>query len=124
MPRTLLVTNDFPPRAGGIQAYLHALAGRLPADELVVYTSSWPGAPGFDAGTAAREGHQVHRHPGPVLLPLPAVAARAAALAREYGCDSVWFGAAAPLARALSHRDLRRNRHADADLFQRSAGPP
>ena len=50
MPRTLLVTNDFPPRAGGIQSYLHALADRLPAGELVVYAPAWPGAAEFDAG--------------------------------------------------------------------------
>ncbi|MDT7658296.1 MAG: phosphatidyl-myo-inositol dimannoside synthase, partial [Pseudonocardiales bacterium] len=39
---TLLVTNDFPPRAGGIQSYLAELAGRLPAGEIVVYAPSWP----------------------------------------------------------------------------------
>ena len=49
VPRTLLVTNDFPPRPGGIQAYLHALADRLPAGELVVYAPAWPGAAEFDA---------------------------------------------------------------------------
>ena len=42
--RTLVVTNDFPPRAGGIQAFVHSLASRLPADEVVVYASSWKGA--------------------------------------------------------------------------------
>ena len=49
VPRTLLVTNDFPPRTGGIQRYLQALADRLPAGELAVYAPAWPGAAAFDA---------------------------------------------------------------------------
>lgn len=94
MPRTLLVTNDFPPRAGGIQNYLQALADRLPAGELAVYAPAWPGAGRFDAGCA----YPVHRHRGSLMLPVPAVAARAAELAREHGATTVWFGASAPLA--------------------------
>jgi phosphatidylinositol alpha-1,6-mannosyltransferase len=46
---TLVVTNDFPPRPGGIQAYVHNLAVRLPAGDVVVYASDWPGAAAFDA---------------------------------------------------------------------------
>ncbi len=93
MVRTLLVTNDFPPRTGGIQHYLHALATRLPAGELAVYAPAWPGAAAFDAALP----FPVHRHPTSVMLPTPAVAERAAALAREHGAATVWFGAAAPL---------------------------
>ena len=40
----LLVTNDFPPRSGGIQQYCHNLVRRLPADRVVVYAPAWPGA--------------------------------------------------------------------------------
>ncbi|WP_130289645.1 glycosyltransferase family 4 protein [Pseudonocardia sediminis] len=94
MARTLLVTNDFPPRAGGIQNYLHSLADALPAGELVVYAPSWRGADGFDAALR----HPVHRHPTSLMLPGPDVACRAVALAREYEASTVWFGAAAPLA--------------------------
>jgi phosphatidyl-myo-inositol dimannoside synthase len=99
---TLLVTNDFPPRAGGIQGYLAELAGRLPAGEIVVYAPAWPGAAEFDAAA----GYPVHRHPGSLMLPVPSVARRAAELARHHGCDTVWFGAAAPL--ALLGPGLRR----------------
>lgn len=91
---TLLVTNDFPPRAGGIQAYLAELAGRLPLGEIVVYAPAWPGAEEHDAALP----YPVHRHPGSLMLPVPPVARRAEALARRYGCRTVWFGAAAPLA--------------------------
>src|SRR5262249_13569861 len=66
----LLVTNDFPPRAGGIQAYLAELAGRLPAGEVVVYAPAWPGAEEHDAALP----YPVHRHPGPLMLPVPSVA--------------------------------------------------
>jgi phosphatidylinositol alpha-1,6-mannosyltransferase len=99
---TLLVTNDFPPRAGGIQGYLADLAGRLPDGEIVVYAPAWRGAAEHDAAA----GYPVHRHPGSLMLPVPAVARRAAELARHHGCDTVWFGAAAPL--ALLGPTLRR----------------
>ena len=33
MPRTLIVTNDFPPRQGGIEAFVSAVAARFPASE-------------------------------------------------------------------------------------------
>jgi phosphatidylinositol alpha-1,6-mannosyltransferase len=91
--RTLLVTNDFPPRAGGIQSYVHALAGRLPADRLVVYASNYPGAAEFDAA----QPFPVVRHPGGLLLPTPAVARRAAELVQAHRLSAVWYGAAAPL---------------------------
>ncbi|GEL17166.1 glycosyltransferase family 4 protein [Pseudonocardia asaccharolytica] len=94
MPRTLLVTNDFPPRTGGIQNYLQALADRLPASELVVYAPAWSGAAGFDA----TRGYPVYRHPTSLMLPVPTVARRAVRIARERDATTVWFGAAAPLA--------------------------
>lgn len=89
-----MVTNDFPPRPGGIQSYLHALATRLPAHDLVVYAPSWRSHPEFDAD----QPFPVVRHPGTLMLPTPGVAKRAREIIRAEGCDSVWFGAAAPLA--------------------------
>lgn len=94
MSATLLVTNDFPPRPGGIQAYLHALATRLPAGELVVYAPGWAGAAEFDAA----QPFEVVRHPGTLMLPVPPVLRTARDLVRSHGLDTVWFGAAAPLA--------------------------
>ncbi|HEY5856889.1 MAG TPA: glycosyltransferase family 4 protein [Aldersonia sp.] len=96
MPRTLLVTNDFPPRSGGIQSYLHALATRLPPDDLVVYAPRWRG----DSHTKfdAHQEFEVHRHRTTLMLPTPFVARRAAELVVSRGCENVWFGAAAPLA--------------------------
>jgi phosphatidylinositol alpha-1,6-mannosyltransferase len=93
MPKVLIVTNDFPPRRGGIQSFVHALATRLPADGVVVYAPAWEGAAAFDA----RQPFPVVRHPGSLMLPVRPVARRAAALLAEHHCDAVLFGAAAPL---------------------------
>jgi len=100
--RTLLVTNDFPPRPGGIQQFVHNLAMRQPPGSLLVYASSWKGAAKFDAD----QPFEVVREDTRMLLPTPSVARRAAALARAHGCDTVWFGAAAPL--GLLAAGLRR----------------
>ena len=102
MGRTLLITNDFPPRPGGIQQFVHNLAVRQPPGSLVVYASAWKGSAAFDA----EQPFEVVREDTGVLLPTPAVARRAAELARAHGCDRVWFGAAAPL--GLLAEGLRR----------------
>ncbi|MGW4926214.1 glycosyltransferase family 4 protein [Streptomyces parvulus] len=98
-PRTLIVTNDFPPARGGIETFVRELADRFPPDEVVVFTSA-----------AAAEGepfpYPVIRHPARTLLPTPRSTAHAASVARRYGCDRVWFGAAAPL--GLMAERLRR----------------
>jgi phosphatidylinositol alpha-1,6-mannosyltransferase len=96
--RVLLVTNDFPPRRGGIQSYLVELVTRLAATgqhTLTVYAPQWKGADDFDARTA---GYQVVRHPGTLMLPVPAVDVRMRRLIAERDIETVWFGAAAPLA--------------------------
>ncbi|UQE73617.1 glycosyltransferase family 4 protein [Gordonia sp. PP30] len=94
MRRTLLVTNDFPPRPGGIQSYLENLIAHLPADEVTVYAPRWKGCEAYDAAAPYR----IVRHPTTLMLPTPAVARRAAKLVRENDIHTVWFGAAAPLA--------------------------
>jgi len=91
--RTLLVTNDFPPRPGGIQSFVHSLAARQPPGEIVAYAPAWRGAAAFDA----RQPFPVIRHPSALMLPVPSVLRRARGIARAEGCDRVWFGAAAPL---------------------------
>ena len=80
MPRTLIVTNDFPPRRGGIQSFVHALATGLPAGTVTVYAPAWKGAAEFDE----RQPFPVIRHPSSLMLPVPAVSRRAAAIAREH----------------------------------------
>ena len=93
MPKVLIVTNDFPPRPGGIQAFVHALACRLPPGSVSVYAPAWEGAAAFDAA----QPFPVTRHPTSLMLPVPSVARRAKQIMAADGCDTVLFGAAAPL---------------------------
>ena len=97
MTRVLLVTNDFPPRPGGIQSYLEQFVRRLTAagdHEVVVYAPQWRGAGDYDRAAPFR----VVRHPGTLMLPQPGVDRRMRNLIGDHGIETVWFGAAAPLA--------------------------
>jgi len=89
---TLVVTNDFPPRIGGIESFV-ALACRLLDDDVAVLTSTAPGSAYADVAA----GYPIERLPGP-LLPTPSVGRAAVDLLRRSGADRVLFGAAAPLA--------------------------
>ena len=52
MARHVLVTNDYPPKTGGIQVYLHELWRRLESDRAVVVTAtSHPDTEVFDASS-------------------------------------------------------------------------
>ena len=93
MTRTLVVTNDFPPRQGGIQTFVAALLARRPPDSVVVLASDSPGSADYDAALP----YPVVRRPTGMLLPTRATARAAVDLARRHGCDSAFFGAAAPL---------------------------
>ncbi len=100
MTRVLLVTNDFPPRRGGIQSYLHELVGHLVATgdhTLTVYAPKWKGCEDFDED-ARTSGYRVVRHPTTLMLPGPGVDDRMRELIAGDDIESVWFGAAAPLA--------------------------
>jgi len=91
--RTLVVTNDFPPRLGGIQTFVEQLVRRRPAGSVVVYTSSWGDTWEHDRV----QPYPIVRYRRSVLLPTRDVAQRCVQLMRAYDCDSVVFGAAAPL---------------------------
>ena len=91
--RVLVVTNDFPPRLGGIQSFVHAMVSALPPADVVVYASDHPGSARFDAAQA----YPVIRHPGGLLVPTPSARDRIVGVFGEYRADAVWFGAAAPL---------------------------
>lgn len=101
MTRVLLVTNDFPPRRGGIQSYLHELVGQLLQSDydysLTVYAPKWKGCDEFDEEARAA-GYAVVRHPTTLMLPTPGVDDRMRRLIADNDIETVWFGAAAPLA--------------------------
>ena len=93
MTRHLLVTNDFPPKIGGIQSYLWELWRRLPPDSFAVYCTPHRGAAEFDRAQPFR----VIRSPEPVLLPYPWLAKRIDKLADELGASLVMLDPAVPL---------------------------
>lgn len=107
MTRTLVVTNDFPPRQGGIETFVSALCASLPAEAVAVHTASMPGDLAYDATLP----YPVVRDRSHPLLPTRAVSQRVVRTFQEYGCDRVLFGAAAPLsllAPALRRAGARR----------------
>lgn len=89
---TLVVTNDYPPRIGGIESFVAAVC-RLLDDDVVVLTSRSPGWRRHDRASP----HPVVRHPTRMLLPTPDVAAAARRLIERHHCRQVLFGASAPL---------------------------
>ena len=91
--RSLLVTNDFPPKVGGIQSYLWELWRRLPPDEVAVLTTPQAGDTAFDAAQAFR----VVRTRQRVLLPTPLVAREIEAQARAFDADLLVLDPALPL---------------------------
>lgn len=93
---TLLVTNDYPPTVGGIQSYLRDFLSTVDPDEIMVFASTQDtqAAAEYDAASAYR----TVRWPRSVMLPTPATAARMQELIRKHNIETVWFGAAAPLA--------------------------
>lgn len=102
MKKTLLVTNDFPPRAGGIQTFLEGFIGQLDPTQLIVYASTpvdSDEATGEALATAydAEQPYTVVRYPGTMMLPTPHVRKTMQSLIREHHVHNVWFGAAAPL---------------------------
>ena len=96
MRRHLLVTNDFPPKVGGIQSYLWELWRRLPADDIAVHTTPNVGAPAFDADQA----FVVTRSREPVLLPTPTVVRRVRNLAERQEAELVVWDPALPVGHA------------------------
>jgi phosphatidylinositol alpha-1,6-mannosyltransferase len=93
MSRTLIVTNDFPPRQGGIETFASEMAHRFPPESIVVYTSAERGAAAYDASLP----FLVIRDRSRTLLPTGRVMRRAGRIALEHGCDTAWIAAAAPL---------------------------
>ncbi len=92
---SLLVTNDFPPKHGGIQSYLYELWRRLPPDETTVLTTPFDGAAVWDAQQAFR----IERTRERVLLGTPSLRRRIDALAREVGADVIFLDPMIPLGR-------------------------
>lgn len=101
-PRSLWVTNDFPPRSGGIEQMVAHLVGTLPPDTVRVLASPWPGDAEADAALPFRV-DRVHRRP---LLPTPGLLRTVRRAAAAHAADVVVFGSAWPLAELAAHLQI------------------
>lgn len=90
---SLLATNDFPPKVGGIQSYLYELWRRLPASETTVFTTAHPDAAAWDA----RQELRIERAHQRFLLPTRSIRHRVDDLAREVGASVVFLDPMVPL---------------------------
>ena len=88
-----VVTNDFPPRIGGINYYVDQLMRRLPAGSVTIFSSRFDGWKAFDAEYP----HEVIRPDTEMMLPVPGIRRELHALLRERRPDIVMFGATWPL---------------------------
>jgi phosphatidylinositol alpha-1,6-mannosyltransferase len=105
--RILCITNDFGPRAGGIETFVIGLIERLPRSHVIVYTSAQDNSEEYDRRWLEDFGVEVVRDKAKILLPTPGVAYCVKAIVRERKISTVIFGAAAPL--ALLSKSLRRS---------------
>ena len=103
---TLFITNDFGPRAGGIETFVHGLIERLPKGSVIVYTSAQPNAAEFDAKWLQDFGVEVIRDRSKILLPTHRVAKACLEIIKHRKLSKVAFGAAAPL--GIMARAFRR----------------
>ena len=69
--KTLFVTNDFGPRAGGIETFIIGLIERLPKSSIIVYTSAQEDSDAYDADWLSNFGVEVIRDKAKILLPTP-----------------------------------------------------
>lgn len=102
MSKTLFITNDFPPRPGGIQTFVYEIVARFNPESVVVLASDWANSNEFDTGLD----YKVVRAKSKVLLPTKKTLSLAAQLIAEHNIDQVVFGASAPL--GLLAKPLRK----------------
>ena len=93
MGRTLVITNDFPPRPGGIQTFGYEIVRRFEPDSVTVLTSDWEGAVEFDAA----QDFKVIRASTKTLLPSKSTLAMSREIVVSENITRILFGAAAPL---------------------------
>ena len=105
--KILCITNDFGPRAGGIETFVIGLIERMPPNSVVVYTSHQGETAEYDQQWFDNFGVEVVRDKSKILLPTLRVGRQARKILQERGISRVFFGAAAPLG-LLAH-GLRRS---------------
>jgi phosphatidylinositol alpha-1,6-mannosyltransferase len=104
--KILCITNDFGPRAGGIETFVMGLIDRAPKGSIIVYTSAQGDTTSYDQGWLRDFGVEVIRDPSKILLPTPRVIRSVKKVIARDSIKQVFFGSAAPL--AIMARSLRR----------------
>jgi phosphatidylinositol alpha-1,6-mannosyltransferase len=94
VPRVLVVTNDFPPRVGGVQQYVSNVVVNLPPERVAVLAPNWPGWRDFDA----EQPFPIHRWPSTFLWPTRDLLRRVMSAAKEHRAEVILFGHGFPLA--------------------------
>ena len=105
--KILCITNDFGPRAGGIETFVIGLIERMPKGSVIVYTSAQDETESYDRDWLENFGVEVIRDRAKILLPSPRVARNVNKLVRTRNIEKAFFGAAAPL--GVLAKGLRRN---------------
>ena len=95
--KILCITNDFGPRAGGIETFIIGLIERMPKGTVIVFTSQQGDTRDYDAQWLNEYGVEVIRDKSKVLLPSLRVGRAVRTIIRERAITKVFFGAAAPL---------------------------
>ena len=96
--KIICITNDFGPRAGGIETFVIGLIERLPWGSVTVYTSQQGDTRSYDQRWLEQFGVKVVRDRSKVLLPTPRVYRAVKKEVTSKGIEKIFFGAAAPLA--------------------------
>jgi phosphatidylinositol alpha-1,6-mannosyltransferase len=104
--RIICITNDFGPRAGGIETFVIGLIERLPPGSVTVYTSQQGDTKAYDQNWLDQFGVKVVRDKSKILLPTPRVVRAIKELISKQKIEVAFFGAAAPL--ALMAQSLRK----------------
>jgi phosphatidyl-myo-inositol dimannoside synthase len=104
--KILCITNDFGPRAGGIETFVMGLIERAPKGSIIVYTSAQGDTTSYDQSWLRDFGVEVIRDPSKILLPTPRVIRSVKKVIARDSIKQVFFGAAAPL--GVMARALRR----------------
>ena len=102
MRRHVLVTNDFPPKVGGIQSYLWELWRRLPEREALIHTTPYKNSVEFDS----EEPHEIVRSKEPVLLPHPFLPKRVRKLANKHDAELIIWDPALPVGFSAPHTGI------------------
>jgi len=93
--KILCITNDFGPRAGGIETFVMGLIERAPKGSIIVYTSAQGDTTSYDQGWMRDFGVEVIRDRSKILLPTPRVIRNVKKVIARDSIKQLFFGVCA-----------------------------